>query len=183
MEKNKMTKPLIVGGMALAGLVAGIATMAGAQTAAVGTTTVVPAATAVTSQGAADTPEPGDVADVPGAPDTQGHGHAPLGGDGVVSSVSGSTIVMAEESDEGSASYTIDASAATIMNNGVAGSISDIKAGEKIFVKGATSGTNVTATSISIGHPGGRGDKAGDTDGTGANEAAESATSSDAAGE
>ncbi len=169
MFKDKLSKYLLVGGMSVVGLVAGIAGMAGAQSAVTANT---PASTTVTSSTTVDTPEPGDVADVPGVAEKT-HGHAPLGGDGVVSSITGTTIVVGEESDEGGASYTVDASKATFSNNGVAGSISDIKVGEKIFVQGTTNGTNVSATSISVGHPGGHMEKAGDTDGNSASEATE----------
>jgi hypothetical protein len=140
---------------------------------------VTPATTSVTSQTAVDTPEAGDVADVPGVAE-KGHGHAPLGGDGVVSSITGTTIVVGEESDEGGASYTIDASKATITNNGAAATLADVKVGAKIFVQGVTTGTNVVATSISVGGHGGHMDKAGDTDGGAASETAEPAGSSDA---
>jgi hypothetical protein len=109
------------------------------------------------------------------------HGHSPLGGDGIVASISGTTIVMTEESDEGGASYTIDASKASVTNNGAAGSISDINVGEKIFVQGTVSGTNVAATSISVGHPGEWMHKGNDSDGGATNEASEPASSSDAA--
>src|SRR5258708_2377718 len=109
MLKNKLKTSLTVGGMVLLGLLAGVATMAGAQTA---TTATTPTST-VKATTSVDTPEAGDVADV-NEPKT--HGHAPLGGDGVVASINGSTIVMGEESDEGGASYTIDASKATVRN-------------------------------------------------------------------
>jgi hypothetical protein len=102
-----------------------------------------------------------------------------LGGDGVVSSITGTTIVVGEESDEGGASYTIDASKATITNNGAAATLADVKVGAKIFVQGTTSGTNVVATSISVGGHGGHMDKANDTDGTTGAEASEPAGSSD----
>lgn len=170
MLKNKLPTSLLVGGMALVGLAAGVATMASAQTS---TTTVAPATTSVATQ-AVDTPEPGDVADA----NSTTHGHAPLGGDGVVSSINGSTIVMAEESDEGGASYTVDASKATVTNNGAAGTLADLKVGQKVFVQGTPNGLNVAATSISIGH-GGHMDKANDTDGNAASEASEPAGSSD----
>jgi hypothetical protein len=179
MFKDKLSKYLLVGGMSVVGLVAGIAGMAGAQ---VATTTTTPTNTTVTSNTTVDTPEPGDVADTPGVaqsnPSAKTHGHAPLGGDGVVASITGTTIVIGEESDEGGASYTVDASKATFTNNGVAGSLSDIKVGEKVFVQGTTNGTNVIATSVSVGHPGGHVEKAGDTDGTAGAEASEPAGSS-----
>ena len=186
MFKDKMSKYLLAGGMAVVGLVAGIAGMAGAQSgAAVANTpsnnSAVTSA-AVTAQ-TVDTPEPGDVADVPGQAEPKTHGHAPLGGDGVVVSVTGTTIVIGEESDEGGASYTVDASKATFMVNGAAGSLSDVKVGEKIFVQGTTSGTNVTATSVSVGHRGEMGDKAGDADGSSANEASEAPSTGTSTGE
>lgn len=83
------------------------------------------------------------------------HNHAPLGGDGNITAINGTTITMQEESDEAGASYTIDASKATVTNNGAAAALTDLKVGDKIFVQGTTSGTNVAATSISLGHPGG----------------------------
>jgi hypothetical protein len=174
MFKDKLSKYLLVGGMSVVGLVAGIAGMAAAQST---TTTATPTGTTVTSSTTVDTPEPGDVADVPGVAEKT-HGHAPLGGDGVVASITGTTIVIGEESDEGGASYTVDASKATFSNNGVVGSLSDIKVGEKVFVQGTTNGTNVIATSVSVGHPGGHMEKAGDTDGSAGAEASEPAGSS-----
>ncbi len=176
MLKNKISTTLLAGGMAVIGMIAGTAFIASAQTSS--TTAVTPATTSVTAQTAVDTPEPGDVADVPGVTESKTQGHAPLGGDGVVASITGTTIVMGEESNEGGASYTIDASKATVTNNGAAGTLADVKVGEKIFVQGTTSGTNVTATSISVGGHGGHMDKAGDTDGGAASEAAEPAGSS-----
>ena len=107
--------------------------------------------------------------------------HAPLGGDGVVSSISGTTIVMGEESDEGGSSYTVDTSKATVTNNGTSASLSDVKVGEKIFVQGSVNGTNVTATSISLGHQGKHEmESAADSDGSAQSEASESSSSSDA---
>jgi hypothetical protein len=176
MLKNKLYTTLLAGGMAVVGMIAGTAFIASAQTSS--TTAVTPATTSVTAQTTVDTPEPGDVADVPGVAE-KAHGHAPLGGDGVVSSITGTTIVVGEEANEGGASYTIDASKATVTNNGAAGTLADVKVGEKIFVQGTTSGTNVVATSISVGGHGGHMDKAGDTDGGAASEAAEPAGSTD----
>jgi hypothetical protein len=174
MLKNK-SAVFLAGGMALAGLLAGVATIASAQTA---TTTASPVNTSVKTQ-TVDTPEPGDVADVPGVAEQATHAHSPLGGDGVVSSISGNTIIVSEESNEGGASYTVDASKASVTNNGATASLTDIEVGAKIFVQGTTSGTNVSATSISIGHRGNHIEKANDTDGGTASEAAEPAGSSD----
>jgi hypothetical protein len=61
---------------------------------------------------------------------------------------------MAEETDEGGATYTVDASNATVTNNGVAAQLSSLKVGDKIFVKGTVNGTNVVASSVSLGHGG-----------------------------
>jgi len=164
MLKNKISLSLFTIGMASVGLIAGIAGMASAQTAA--KTGVIPTNATVTNK-AVDTPEPGDVAD---SVTVKTHGHAPLGGDGMVASISGTTIVIGEEANEGGAAYTVDASKATVTKNSSAAQLSDIKVGDKIFVQGAVSGTNVAATSVLVGHPGERMDKLNDTDGTAANE-------------
>ncbi len=63
MLKNKLTTSLIIGGMALVGLVTGVATMAGAQSQNI-TATATPANNTVQNQAVVDTPEPGDVPDV-----------------------------------------------------------------------------------------------------------------------
>jgi hypothetical protein len=152
MIKNKLTSTLVFGGMALTGLVVGVATIAGAQSIGMTTTTAPVTTTAITSTTAIDTPEAGDVADT--QTETKAYDHAPLGGDGIVTSINGTTIVFGEESDESAVSYTVDARKATITNNGVAATLADIKVGAKIFVKGTVTGTNVTATDISLGHGG-----------------------------
>jgi len=85
------------------------------------------------------------------------HGHMPLGQDGNVTAISGTTITMQEEADEGAAIYTVDASAATFQKDGASAAIGDIKVGDKIFVQGTVSGTSVSATSVSLGHPQGIG--------------------------
>jgi hypothetical protein len=179
MLKNKLTLSIAGGAMALVGMIGGTALMASAQSTPAVVTTTTAAASAV------DTPESAtDQADTTSGTDT--HGHAPLGGDGVVASITGTTIVIGEEANEGNASYTIDASKAIVTNNGVAGTLSDIKVGTKIFVQGVTTGTNVAATSISIGHPGNHADKADGTEGadsSGANDPADAAGSSDASGQ
>lgn len=91
------------------------------------------------------------VVDVPDTQEETGR-HAPAGGDGVISSISGNTIVMSEEGDEGNASYIIDASGATISKGGTIVALSNLAVGDKIFVKGTVSGTNIAATSIESGH-------------------------------
>ena len=80
------------------------------------------------------------------AKDTPSSHHAPMGGDGVVASINGTTVVMSEEADEGGTSYTVDASKVTNLGT--------IKVGDKVFVQGTTNGTNVVATSISLKHGG-----------------------------
>lgn len=130
MKKLTLTTPLVAVAL-LTGAGAGIASLASAQSSA------TPAATVSTTTS---------------TPDMKTRGHAPLGGDGNITSINGTTIVMAEEADEGGASYTVDASNATITKNGTASALSALAVGDKIFVKGTTSGTNVVATSISSGH-------------------------------
>ncbi len=86
-------------------------------------------------------------------------GHAPAGNDGNITAINGNTITMQEEADEGGASYAVDASNATVTNNGVASTVSNLKVGDKIFVQGTVTGTNVAATEVSVGHPQGHGPK------------------------
>lgn len=163
MQKNKYGAPLIAVSMALVGLLAGMATMASAQTsAATSSNTSATVSTVVSSGSASATVDKPESANDPADTGTEVEKHAPMGGDGIVSSVSGTTIVMGEESDEGGVSYTIDASKATFSNNGATATIADIKVGNKIFVQGMVSGTSVSATSVSLGHPGGHDDHGAD---------------------
>ncbi len=131
MLNKKVVSGLLVGLGAIAGTLGSMAMTVGAQT--TGTTTS-------TTQSSSDMI-------------MKHRGHAPLGNDGVVSSVSGTTIVIAEESNEGGASYTVDASKATFTKNGAAATIADITVGSKIFVQGTVTGSSVVATSVSVGHP------------------------------
>lgn len=124
----KMKIPMLAAGMLGLGAIASIGVQAFAQSATPTATT--PVATVTTSS------------------NNETHKHASMGGDGIVTSINGTTIVMAEEADEGNASYTIDASKIT--------NLPAIKVGDKIFVQGAVNGANVAATSISLGHPQGR---------------------------
>jgi hypothetical protein len=80
--------------------------------------------------------------------------HAPAGNDGVITSINGGTVIMQEEADEGGASYTVDASGATVTKDGTAGTLGSLTVGDKIFVKGTVTGTNVVATAIADGHGG-----------------------------
>ena len=179
--KNKLSAPLTLAGMGLVGLLVGIGAIASAQSATTSSpATVTTTSSSNTTQNTVDKPESAnDPTD--GKTGSAGH-HAPLGGDGVVSSINSSTIVMAEESNEGSASYTVDASKATVTSDGTSASLSDIKVGDKVFVKGAVSGTNVAATSISLDHQEtGNHQDANDTGS--ANDSTDTASSSDATGQ
>ncbi len=139
MQKNKIPIPLFVAAL-IAGAGVGITGLVSAQT----TTT----ATSVTPATTTNTNAP------PGRElGRRGHKHAPLGRDGIVTSVTGTTIVMSEEANEGGASYTIDASAALFTKNGVVATLADIKVGDKIFIDGSTSGSTVVASKISVGRP------------------------------
>lgn len=180
MQNNKVRNSLIAGGAALLGLVGGLAAIASAQTTLHPASSTPTATVSQTQTAQADLPEtPNDPAD---APDNgASHGHAPLGGDGIVSSINGTTIVIAEESNEGGASYTVDASKATVTDKtGATASLSGIKVGDKIFVQGPVNGTSVAATSISLGHPEKVGKETNDTDGSAQSEASEPAGSTDA---
>ena len=150
--ENKTSKVLLTGVGILTGLGLGLAGVAAAQTATSPVTTT--GATSVVTTSVTGTP-------------SQPQGHRPLGKDGIVVSVSGTTVIMAEESDEGGATYTVDASGATVTNNGSTVDLSSLTAGEKIFVEGTVSGTTVTATSLSTGPggPGGGGHRPNDGDG------------------
>jgi len=164
---NNKAVYIIAGAALLLGSVGSIAIQAYAQNSTPTTTTTPVVQNSTSTQNQATVNDPKDLPgpDTDNVQDTNHQGHRPLGGDGIVSSISGSTIVMGEESDEGSASYTVDASKATITNNGAAAKLSDIKVGDKIFVEGPVTGTTVAATSISLGHPNFKGHEDGTNDG------------------
>ena len=145
--KNKLSQYLFAGATIVA-LGAGVAGIASAQTAV---TSATSAATTVTA-----TPATSTVTNATGTVSAQPQGHAPIGTDGNVTAITGTTITMQEESDEGGASYTVNAGSATVTKDGAASTLSSITVGDKIFITGTVSGTMVTATSISSGH-GGRG--------------------------
>jgi hypothetical protein len=150
MIKNKIGIPLAALALVLSAG-GGMVAAAHADTATTGTT-AAPATVAVSAEAVpVTTPAAGATPDATAT--ARPHGHAPLGGDGIVASVSGSTIVMNEEVDEGGAVYTIDASSATVTKDGVTAALSSIAAGDKIFVKGTTTGTQIVATSIEDGRP------------------------------
>ena len=81
---------------------------------------------------------------------------------GTVTAVSGNTITINGRTGFGSTtatiSYTIDATNATVRKNNATSTIASIAVGDRIFVQGTVSGTNVTATAIIDGvMMGGRG--------------------------
>lgn len=139
----KMTKTAAML-LTAAGLLGGVAGTVAFQTKAQTTTAAAATSTAQTATAANGTAQ------------TRPHGHAPLGGDGNITAINGNTITMQEEADEGGALYTVDASNATVTNNGATSTLSALKIGDKIFVQGTTSGNNVVASSVSLGHPGGQ---------------------------
>jgi Domain of unknown function (DUF5666) len=80
----------------------------------------------------------------------------PLGQVGKVTAINGTTITMQEGPANNLVTYTVDASSATVMKDGVASTVSAIAVGDKIMVKGTVTGTNVVATSIADGHAKGK---------------------------
>jgi hypothetical protein len=128
--------PIVLGLSMIGGVMATYAGLASAQT-------------ATTSTGNASTTLQVDTRE----PNGMHRGHAPMGNDGNVTAINGTTITMQEESDEGGAVYTIDASGATFMKDGATGTVSSIAVGDKIFVKGTVTGNTVVATSVMDGHP------------------------------
>lgn len=87
-----------------------------------------------------------------------GRGHAGVRAPGVigtVASISGSTItVTAKAGPNGTpaaATYTVDASNATVTKAGASSSVANITAGDTVFVQGTVNGTSVTATAIRDG--------------------------------
>jgi hypothetical protein len=70
---------------------------------------------------------------------------------GTVTAVSGNTITMtskAKDQNGTETTYTVDASSAKVTENGKDSSVSEIKVGDTIVVKGTTSGTSIVATTI-----------------------------------
>jgi len=162
---NNKAVYIIAGAALLLGSVGSIAIQAYAQNSTPTTTPVVQTQNSTQNQATVNDPKDLPGSDTDNVQDNNQQSHKPLGGDGVVSSVNSSMIVMSEESDEGSVSYTVDASKATVTNNGVSAQLSDIKVGDKIFVEGPVTGTTVAATSISLGHPNFKGHEDGTNDG------------------
>lgn len=133
--KNKFTKPfLALAALATVGAGAGASALVSAQTA----TSSVTAATTIAGR-----PE-----QVPGV-----HGK--------ITAINGNTITINDE--RAGTTYTVDASAASVMVGGTpgsaptTGSISSLKVGDMIAAEGTVSGTSVTATKIISGMMGGKG--------------------------
>src|SRR5258708_11287505 len=104
MNRKQLLTPLVALASVIGGASLGLAGMAAAQTTA-------PATSTGTATVQTDRPQ----------------GHAPLGNDGVINAIQGATITMAEEADEGGASYTVDASSATVTKAGTAATRADLK--------------------------------------------------------
>jgi hypothetical protein len=73
----------------------------------------------------------------------QGNGQPIVGG--TVSSISGATFSITNKSN---ATYSIDASHATVVKAGATSSVSNIATGDAVLVQGTINGTAVTATSV-----------------------------------
>ncbi len=143
--QKKFGVPLLAAVM-VAGIGMGAFALAGAQTASAADA----ATTSAVSMSTTGT-----------APHLGSHGHAPIGQDGIVANISGTTIAMTEEADEGGTTYTVDASNATVTKDGTASTLSNIAVGDKIFVKGVATGTTVVASNVDDGrapHMGGHRD-------------------------
>jgi hypothetical protein len=165
MKDIKQNAMLLVGLGLISGIAGAIAIQTHAADATIESAAVAPTAAVTSQTGDTDTAANATTGAAttakPATPDAKTKGHAPLGGDGAVTAIDGTTITMQEEADEGGAIYTVNAGNATITNNGAAADLSALKVGDKIFVQGTTSGTNVTATSISLGRFGCKGQKSG----------------------
>lgn len=98
----------------------------------------------------------------------QGQGHRP-GVFGTVTAISGSSITIDSKGfgpNAVEATYTIDASNATVTKNNATASLGDIAVGDTVMAQGTVSGTSVTATSIRDGVMQRTGSRSGGTGGT-----------------
>ena len=73
----------------------------------------------------------------------QGNGEPVIAG--TVSVISGTTFSV---TNNGSATYSVDASSATVVKGNATSSVSSIAVGDHVVVQGAVSGTSVTASSV-----------------------------------
>ena len=83
---------------------------------------------------------------------------------GTVTAVSGNSITLTSKGfgpNKTATTYTIDATGATVMKDGVASSVSNIAVGDSISVQGTVNGTSVTATNIRDGRGAGPNNTAG----------------------
>lgn len=78
-----------------------------------------------------------------------GRGQFPPGVFGKVTAIDGTTITITNSRTD--ATYTVDASNATVMKNGAKGSMASIAVGDMIMAQGTASGSSVAATAISDG--------------------------------
>jgi hypothetical protein len=72
-----------------------------------------------------------------------GNGEPVIGGS--VSAINGSTLTVTNKSN---VTYTVDASAATVIKSDATSSIANIATGDRVVVQGAVNGTAVTASSV-----------------------------------
>ncbi len=75
---------------------------------------------------------------------------------GTVSTINGSTLTISgrglgRNASSGTETYTVDAASARVVKNGSTSSVSAIAVGDKVFVRGTVSGTNIAATLIRDG--------------------------------
>jgi hypothetical protein len=72
---------------------------------------------------------------------------------GTVSAINGTTLTVAQVNpkDNTPATYSVDASAATVVKNGSASTLGAVAVGDSVRVAGTVNGTNVIATSIHDG--------------------------------
>jgi len=73
----------------------------------------------------------------------QGNGQPVVGG--TVSAISGNTLTLGTKAGT---SYSVDASAATVIKQGATSTLAAIAAGDAVVVQGAVNGTAITASSI-----------------------------------
>ncbi len=67
---------------------------------------------------------------------------------GVISTISGNTLIVNSRKGKASRSYTVDATNAKVIKDGTTTAISNIAIGDKVVIKGSIKGTRVIAKSI-----------------------------------
>lgn len=78
----------------------------------------------------------------------QGNGQPVVGGS--ISSINGSTFTITNKSN---ASFTIDASAATVIKEHATSTVSNLAVGDNVVVQGAVNGSSVSAASVTANTP------------------------------